>query len=155
MGSIREIPSRAKPLRFLDASIFIYAYYRPRRRITGQEEKMKSRAKEIVGKISDGREDVMTTVVHLSEMTNILKQGMPLDDLYETIFGLLTLDNVNTKGVSKEDYTAATELAAELRLDPNDALSVQFMRLHDINEIYSFDKDFERVKGITRLPAVK
>jgi len=144
-----------RSLRFLDANIFIYAYYKPRRRLTGQEETMKNLAKEIVGKISEGKEDVMTTVVHISEMANILKQGMSLDELHETVFGLLTLDNVETTGVSKEDYSAATELGMELGLDPNDALAVQVMRLHNITEIYSFDKDFEKVKGISKLPSIK
>jgi len=116
---------------------------------------MKNLAKEIVSKISEGKEAVMTTVVHLSEMANILKQGMSLDELHETVFGLLTLDNVETARVSKEDYSAATELGMELELDPNDALAVQVMRLHNINEIYSFDKDFEKVKGTTRLPSIK
>jgi len=116
---------------------------------------MKNLAKEIVGKISEGKEDVMTTAVHLSEMVNILKQGMSLDELHETAFGLLTFDNVETIGVSKEDYSAATELGMELGLDPNDALAVQVMRLQNITEIYSFDKDFEKIKGITRLPSIK
>jgi len=144
-----------RTLRFLDVNIFIYAYYKPGRELTEHEETLKNLAKEIVGKISEGKEDVMTTVVHLSEMTNILKHGMSLDELHETVFGFLTFDNVETIGVSKEDYSAATELGMELGLDPNDALAVQVMRLHNINEIYSFDKDFEKVKGITRLPSIK
>jgi len=144
-----------RPLKFLDANILVYAYYKPRRRLMGQEETLKNLAKEIVGKISEGKEDVMTTVIHLSEMANILKHGMALNELHEMIFGLLTLDNVETTGVSREDYSAATELGMELGLDPNDALAVQVMRLHNISEIYSFDKDFEKVKGMVRLPSIK
>ncbi|MEM2971294.1 MAG: type II toxin-antitoxin system VapC family toxin [Candidatus Bathyarchaeia archaeon] len=55
-------------------------------------------------------------------------------------------------GVSKEAYFAATELGDDLKLDPNDALAVDVMRLNGINEIYSFDEDFDKVEGIRRLP---
>ena len=141
-------------MRFLDANIFIYAYYKPKRQLTKREETMKNSAKRIIENVNEGKEKVITTVVHLSEMVNILKQGLSLDELYETVFGLLTLDSVKMIGVSKEDYLAATELGMELRLDPNDALAVQVMKSREIAEIYSFDKGFERVKEIVRLPSV-
>jgi len=55
-------------------------------------------------------------------------------------------------GVSREAYFAATELGDDLKLDPNDALAVDAMRLNGIREIYSFDEDFDKVEGISRLP---
>jgi predicted nucleic acid-binding protein len=43
-------------------------------------------------------------------------------------------------------------LISELGLDPNDCLAVRVMRENEVDEIYTFDKGFERVRGITRLP---
>lgn len=139
-------------MRFLDANVFIYAYYKPGRKLTHEEEQMKEQAKKIISSVSQGREEVMTTVVHLSEVANILKHGMPLERLTSVILGLFMLDNVKILGVSRDAYFAATDLGGDLKIDPNDALAVDAMRLNDVKEIYSFDEDFEMMEGLTRLP---
>ena len=141
-------------MRFLDANIFIYAYYKPKRQLTQKESQMKDYAKKIIASISQGKEEVITTVMHVSEIVNILKQGMPLDQLITVIRGLFMLDNVKIKGVTREAYFAATELGDDLKLDINDALAVDIMRLNSLKEIYSFDEDFDRIEGITRLPTI-
>jgi len=139
-------------MKFLDANIFIYAYYKPRRELSPKEKQMKDHAKRIVNEISQGKEEVMTTVVHVSEVANILKHGMPSDQLTNLVLGLFMLGNVRIQGVSREAYFAATELGGDLKLDANDALAVDSMRLNKIGEIYSFDEDFDRIEGISRLP---
>ena len=139
-------------MRFLDANIFIYAYYKPKRQLTQKERKMKEHAKKIISEISEGKEKIAITVVHLSEVANILKHGMSIDELIRLIIGLFMLDNVKIYGVSGETYFAATELGEELKLDPNDALAVDMMKMNNIKEIYSFDEDFDKIDGITRLP---
>ncbi len=139
-------------MKFLDANIFIYAYYKPKRQLTQKERLMKEHAQRIVSGISQGKEEVLTTVVHLSEAVNILKHGLPLDRLTTMVLGLFMLDNVKIEGISREAYFAATELGEDVKLDPNDALAVDVMRLIDIEEIYSFDEDFDKVEGISRLP---
>jgi len=139
-------------MRFLDANVFIYAYYKPRKELTQKEAQMKEYAKGIISEISQGKEEVMMTVVHLSEIVNILNHGMPLERLTNLILGLFMLDNVKILGVSKELYFAAAELGDDLRLEANDALAVDVMRQSDIKEIYSFDESFDHVEGISRLP---
>ena len=139
-------------MRFLDANVFIYAYYKPKRQLSPSEKKMKEHAKKIISDVSQGKEEVLMTIVHLSEVANILKHGMPLEQLSNIILGLFMLDNVKIFGVSKEAYFAATELGEDLKLDPNDALAVDFIRSNNIYEIYSFNEDFDKVEGIKRLP---
>jgi predicted nucleic acid-binding protein len=63
-------------------------------------------------------------------------------------------DNVKIMGVAQEAYFAATELVDDLKLEVNDALAVDIMRLNNVKEIYSFDEDFDQIEGITRLPAL-
>ncbi|MEM3982010.1 MAG: hypothetical protein QXW40_03870 [Thermofilum sp.] len=53
-------------MRFLDADVFIYACYKPRRQLTQKEGQMKELAKRIISDVSQGRERVVATVVHLS-----------------------------------------------------------------------------------------
>ncbi|MFB0503927.1 MAG: type II toxin-antitoxin system VapC family toxin [Candidatus Bathyarchaeia archaeon] len=139
-------------MRFLDANVFVYAYYRPRRQLTEKERKMKDEAKKIITAVSQGEEEVVMTVVHLSEVVNILKHGMQIEELTNVILGLFMLDNMEIQGVSREACFAATELGGDLKLDSNDALAVDFMRANGIGEIYSFDEDFDGIERISRLP---
>ena len=141
-------------MRFLDANIFVYAYYKPRRQLTQKEKLMKKEAKEIIGSINEGKEEIVTTVVQISEAANILKHGMPLERLIDMILGLFMLDNIKILSVSREMYFATIELGRDLELDPNDALAVEAMMSSNVKEIYSFDEDFEKIKGIIRLPKV-
>ncbi|MCJ7608207.1 type II toxin-antitoxin system VapC family toxin [Candidatus Bathyarchaeota archaeon] len=139
-------------MRFLDTNVFVYAYYKPRRRLTPKEEQMKEYAKKIITEVSEGREQVAMTVVHLSEIVNILKHGLPMDQLNKVIHGLFMLDNVTIMGVSRDAYFAAIELGEDLMLEANDALAIDVMRQNDLKEVYSFDEDFEKLEGITRIP---
>lgn len=44
------------------------------------------------------------------------------------------------------------ELGEDLKLEANDALTVDVMRSNGVREIYSFNEDFDRVEDIVRLP---
>jgi len=138
-------------MRFLDANVFIYAYYKPKRELTEKQKEMKERSKETIRRINEG-EEVITTVVHLSEVTNILKRALSMGDLYSLLIGLFSMDNVRIVDVTTEDYLGAIELTSELKMDPNDCLAVDVMRREDINEIYTFDGGFDGVAGIIRVP---
>ena len=137
-------------MRFLDANVFIYAYYKPKRKLGETEKGLKDRAKEIIQRVSQG-EEPLTTVVHLSEVANILKKGLEPKSLNALTIGLLTIDNLEILGVTPEDYLSASELGQELNLDPNDALATETMKEHGVREIYSFDTDFDRIEGIERV----
>jgi len=139
-------------MRFLDSNIFIYAYYKPKKQLTQKEKQMKEQAKQIISNVSQGKEEVTMTVVTLSEIVNILKHGMPLDQLTKIIRGIFMLDNVKIHGVTREAYFAAAELGEDLRLEANDALAVDAIKMNNIEEIYSFDEDFDQIEGISRLP---
>ena len=139
-------------MRFLDANVFIYAYYKPKKKLTEKENQMKEHAKKIISDVSLGKENVMLTVVHVSEVVNILKHGMPQDQLTNIIRGLFMLENVKVIDVTRDAYFAAIELGEDLKLEANDALAVDIMRQNRINEIYSFDEHFDHIEGITKLP---
>lgn len=141
-------------MRFLDANVFIYAYYKPKKKLTQKEMQMKEQAKKIITNVSQGKENVIITVVHVSEMVNILKHGMRPDQVTAIIRGLFMLDNVRIFDVTRDAYFAATELGDDLKLEANDALAIDVMRLNNIREMYSFDEDFDQIEGIVRLPII-
>jgi len=133
-------------MRFLDANIFIYAYYKPRKELSGKARWMKEESKKILKRINDGEEEVVTTVVHLSEVNNFLKKSMDMASLQN----LYSLENFKIVDVSAEDYLAAIAMMAETGLDANNCLALKVMRDMGITEIYSFDRGFERF--VRRLP---
>lgn len=139
-------------MKFLDANIFIYAYYKPRIRLESKQKKMKDKSKKIIEGINNGQIEVLTSVVHLSEVSNILKRSFSVEELSSLIETLYNLDNVTVSDVTANDYLIAVEMGVELNLDPNDALAIHLMQENDISEIYSFDEGFERPEGITRIP---
>ena len=139
-------------MRFLDANVFIYAYYKPKKQLTQKEKQMKEHAKNIITNVSRGKEDVIITVIHVSEVVNILKHGLSAEELNAIIRGLFMLDNLKIMDVTRNEYFAAIELGDDLKLEANDALAVDVMRLNGVKEIYSFDEDFDRIDGIIRLP---
>ena len=139
-------------MRFLDANVFIYAFYKPSKTLTQREQLAKNQSKEILGAINKGEEEVLTTVVHLSEVSNILKRSLGPSGLASLMLSILMMENVHVEAVGPDTYMSAAELGGELGLDPNDALAVETMQRRGVREIYSFDKGFDGVKGITRLP---
>lgn len=141
-------------MKFLDANIFIYAYYKSGRRLSEKGQEMKAQAQKIISDISTGKEEVVTTLVHISEVVNILKKGLNRELLNTTMLGLFMLDNLTIVDVTKAEYFAAIAYGEDLNLEPNDALAVDIMRQRGIEVIYSLDKHFDQVKGITRLPLV-
>jgi len=139
-------------MKFLDANVFIYAYYKPKKQLTQKEKQMKEQAKKIISDVSQGKEEVFTSVIHVSEIVNILKHGLPQDQLTVLIRGLFMLDNVRIADVTREAYFAAIELGDDLKLEANGALAVDIMKTNGIREIYSFDEHFDQIDGITRRP---
>ncbi|MFO8133508.1 MAG: type II toxin-antitoxin system VapC family toxin [Thermoplasmatota archaeon] len=139
-------------MRFLDANIFIYAFYTPTGKLKARQREMKTASQEIVRLVNDGAEDVVTTVVHLSEIVNILNRALSFEELSHIVTTFYSLDNMHIEGVSPHDYLGAVELMGELSLDANDALAVQVMRRRGIEQIYSFDRGFEHVRGVQRIP---
>ena len=141
-------------MKFLDANVFIYAYYKPKKQLTDKEKQMKEQAKKIITDISQGKEKALITVVHLAEIVNILKHGMPPKKLTEVIRGILMLENIKVQSVTKEAYFIANELGDDLKLEANDALAIDIMRSNNVTKIFSFDKDFDHIEGITRIPKI-
>ena len=137
-------------MRFLDANVLVYAYLKPRRRLTAEEERLKERAKAIVRRINGG-ERVVTSVVHLSDVANVLEGAMPIGALSELIRGILSSDSITVVGVSYHDYLMAADLASTHCIGINDSLALIKMRERGIREIYSFDRHFDEIEGIVRV----
>jgi hypothetical protein len=58
-------------LRFLDAKPFVYAFYKPSRKLSEVEKRLNEEAKAIIGRLDAG-EKVLTTAVQVSEVAEVL-----------------------------------------------------------------------------------
>ena len=67
-------------MRFLDANVAIYAYFMPRQGLGKQDILMKEKSKKIMGRIEKG-EKVAISVVHISEISNVLQKFYTIYDL--------------------------------------------------------------------------
>ncbi len=137
-------------MRFIDASVFLYAFLKPKRPLPRQIVELKENAKKIVSRI-DGGERVVTTVVHISEIANIVEAKASQLLAATVVEALLSKENIIVYPVAPGDYIAAVEIARTYRIGVNDAVAILYMKAEDIDEIYSFDKDFDKVPGITRI----
>lgn len=139
-------------MRFVDASVFVHAYLKPKRELKPHEKKIKKVAKEIITRINDG-EKVVTSAVHLSEIANILEDFLALEKAHNIESSILSAENIKVAEVSEGDYIATMPRAVERDLGINNALALFFMNQENIEEIYSFDKDFEKVESVKKVPS--
>ena len=138
-------------MRFVDSNVFLHALLiAGGRRLTEKENSLKSKAKIIVKRI-EGGEKVALTTVHLSEIMNLLESGLGVKDSLSYLSWVLGRDNIEIYGVTVEDYERALPIASEFEIGANDCLAFASMQKHGLDEIYSFDKHFDRFKEISRL----
>ncbi len=132
-----------------DANVYIYAFLKTKRTLQPHEVKIKDAAKKIVSRVNEG-EKVVTSVVHFSEVCNILDDYLPIEEALLIEKGLLFRENILICEVSKDDYLKATSVAEDQNVGVNDALAYVLMKKKAIQTVYSFDKDFDTFADIRR-----
>ncbi len=139
---------------YLDANLFIYAYFKKRKNkvLTPKVKWMKKKAKEILKEINEEKEEYCISIIQLSEVVNLLKSVMSWQDLKEFIMGLYTNNSINITEVTKLVYLNAVDKITKYDMDPNDISAYLIMRELGITQIFTFDKHFQNLEGITRLP---
>jgi len=131
-------------LRFVDASVFVHAFLKPKRELKTHEMKIKESAKKIVKRINDG-EEVGVTVVQVSEIANLLESYLPLNEALRVEKFLLLAGNVKVFDVTKRDCLKALKNVKEKNVGLCDAIAYVIMMKNGVNEIYSFDSDFDKL----------
>ncbi len=135
--------------RFFDASTILYAILEPTSPLPSSLSQMKSNAKKILSRINEG-EAVVTSVIHLSEVANILEARRNLVEVSDFLTDLLMKESIEVLDVTKADYQSASVIAKRYKVGINDSLAKILMTREQISEIYSFDKHFDNL-GVTRI----
>jgi hypothetical protein len=131
-------------MRFVDASVFVHAFIKPKRKLKEHEIKIKESAKIIVGRINDG-EKVAITTAQITEISNLLESYMPLEHAQEILDFLLNSSNVRVFSATKKNYVEALRIAKEKKAGLNDCIAFVIMKENGFDEIYSFDSDFDKL----------
>ena len=137
-------------MRLVDASVFVHAFLKPKRKLQLHEERIKEGAKSIVRRINDG-ERVAMTVVQLAEVANLLEAHLPRELAAQVEEFLVRAPNVSLLAVDGEACSKALDISAEYGVGLSDAIAYVIMRAEGLTEVYSFDRDFDRLPGIRRV----
>jgi len=130
-------------MRFVDANVFIYV-------LVKSPEKDYEISKRILKRIENGEEtaislSVIQEVVDWLEYNNRKKE---VRVFLTAINSYLTLNKLNN---TWSDVLTALDNTYEHKIDFVDALTLQTMKNNKIKEIYSNDKDFDRVKWVKKI----
>ena len=132
-------------MRFIDANLFIYAVLKPKKPLPPAVAKKKTAAKKIFLRVNEG-EPVMTTTVHLSEVANVLEDAAGIGFACDLLAAVTTKPSIDVRPVSADDYRESIQRAQKYSVSINDALALMVMEEQGIDEIYTFDRHFERTQ---------
>ncbi len=150
MEDAKKCAAGGVALSFIDSSTFLYAYLTIRDGSTPRILAMKENAQTILRRVQEG-EKTTTSAVHISETANILEKRFPLSKARHVASLLIQSENVEIFPVNKIHYEAALAASERHEVGLNDALAYTLMKERNIDTIYSFDRDFDRLPGVHRL----
>jgi predicted nucleic acid-binding protein len=76
---------------------------------------------------------------------------MPLGEAFAVEEALLFKDTIVVAPTSREDFYAALQEAKDAHIGLTDALALTSMKGNGLSEIYSFDRDFDRIGDVRRI----
>jgi predicted nucleic acid-binding protein len=138
-------------MRLADANIFLRHLVKP----TTDLDRIKSEAcRALFERLRDGSEEATTTEAVLAEVIFVLvsprQYGLAPAEITARLKPLIALPGL--KIPRKRLYLRALDLfSSHTRLDFEDALSAAIVERFDPPELYSYDTDFDRIPGVTRI----
>jgi uncharacterized protein len=129
---------------FVDSNVPMY--------LIGDDQQLKGDARRVLERLAAEQARLVTSSEVFQELLHRYGTGDRRDRLepsFETLRGLVE----DVLAVEGADVFAAKDLLyAHPRLSARDALHVAVMRRHEITQVVSFDRGFDAVSGIKRLP---
>jgi hypothetical protein len=130
-------------LRFVDANVFIYVLVKSPR-------KDYEISRRILKRIENG-EETATSLAVIQEVVDWLEYNNRKKEVRSFLTAVNSYLTMNKLNITWDDLLTALDDVDEHNIDFVDALTLQTMKKNKINEIYSNDKDFDRVKRIERI----
>jgi predicted nucleic acid-binding protein len=131
-------------MRFLDTNILL-------RYFTRDDEDKAQHALALLQRIEKGEEQVETSPPVIFETVFTLQRHyrVPRPQIRALLLPILRMRELRLP--SKNLCIAALELFVEHNISYVDAFNAAYMQSRSITEVYSWDTDFDRILGITRV----
>ena len=135
-------------MRFLDTNIIL-------RYLTRDDEAKAQACYHLFQRVKEGEEEVCTCEAIITEVVYVLSSSrapyrLNHEEIKARLVPIVTLRGL--KLPNKRVYLQALDLYASFPfLDFEDALAVAHMERQGVKELLSYDRDFDRIPGITRV----
>jgi len=130
-------------LRFVDSNVFIYVL------VKSPKDDYET-AKRILQRIEEGEAAITNTAV-VQEIVDWLEYNNKRREVEKLLTAINSYITMKKAEVSWNEMMEAISDMKKYDLDFVDALTLQTMKKNNVKEIYTNDKDFNRVKGIRRI----
>jgi len=130
-------------MRFVDANVFIYILVKSPREAY-------ETSRQILQRIESGEETITNTAV-IQEVVDWLEYNNRKREVKSFITAINSYLTMNKINITWDDMLAALDDMEKHDIDFVDALTLQTMKKNNTKEIYSNDKDFDRIKWIKRI----
>lgn len=129
---------------FLDTNILL-------RYLTRDDEHKAQRSLDLLMRIEQGREKVITSSLVIFETVFTLQKfyGVSRQQIKESLLPIIALRGLQLP--NKHIYQQAFDLYINKNISFADAYNAAYMLTEHISTIYSWDKDFDKIEGIVRL----
>ena len=130
-------------MKFIDANIFL-------RYLLWDDPAKAEACRKLFKKAIEGREQLWTTPLVVAEIIWVLESVYkhPLDKVADAVLQILNVDNLHVE--HKELLMESVGLYKLKNIDFIDAYNAVFMLEKGIKTIYSYDRDFDKIKPLHR-----
>ncbi len=130
--------------RFLDTNILI-------RYLTNDDPDKAALALALLDRVAEGTEQVVTTPLVIFETVFLLQRTYktPKADIREKLMAILSLQGLRL--AERALCLAALDYYVEQNISYADAYHAAWMQVEGITEVYSWDREFDRVVGLKRI----
>ena len=131
-------------MRFIDTNFFL-------RYLTKDEEEKAKAVLELLKKVKIGEEKVITSPLVIFELIFTLQSyyKVPRKNIKNLLTPILSLRGLKLD--QKTIFEQALDIYSESNISFADIFNYCFMLENKIDEIYSFDKDFDKLENIKRI----
>ena len=130
-------------MRFVDANVFIYV-------LVKSPKKDYEISRNILKRIENG-EETATNLAVIQEVVDWLEYNNRKKEVRSFLTAVNSYLTLNKLPIAWYNLLAALDDVDRYKIDFVDALTLQTMEKNKINEIYSNDKDFDRVQWTKRI----
>ncbi len=129
--------------KFIDTNIFL-------RYLTKDDPSKYDKCRKIFKKAIEGKTALVTSGMVIAELVWTLSSyyRVPKADVIEKISIIVSTGSLYIP--DKDIIADALVLYSMKNIDYIDAYNAVFMKYHDLSEIYSYDEDFDVIKGVKR-----